>query len=137
MAADATKIFAGPATKVETSPDGSTWTDLGFMNANAEIDFEADKTELMDGNELQVSGLGKVSVELVQTDSATLGIIKGYRTSKAYLRVTSVDAKTYQVSGIYLSQAVKRGFKGGEPHTLIVTGQRRVVNADDWVTFPA
>ncbi len=136
MAADASKIYAGPATLIEISSDGTTYSDLGFSNANVEITWEPHKTELSEGNEVQMSGLGKISIEMVQTDSATLATIKGYRTTKAYLRVTSADGNTYVVSGIFLSTQVKRGFKAGEPHTVTVTGQRHTLNADDWVTFP-
>ncbi len=137
MAADATKIFAGPATKIEVSGDGTTWTDLGFGSANAEITWEPQQTELSEGNQVQLSGLGKISVELVQSDSGTLNTLKNYRTAKAYMRITAVDGKQYQVQGIFLSVNVKRGFKPGEPHTLVVTGQRVTLNPDDWVTFPA
>jgi len=136
MAADATKIFAGPATKVEVSSDGTTWIDLGFTNANAEITWEPQQTELSEGNQVQMSGLGKISIELVQTDSATLTTLKSYQKAKAYVRITAADNQTYQVSGIFLSINVKRGFKPGEPHTLTVTGQKITINPDDWVTFP-
>lgn len=137
MAADASKIFAGPATLIEISSDGTTYSDLGFSNANVEITWEPHKAELSEGNEVQMSGIGKISIEMVQTDSATLTTLKGYRTTKAYLRITSVDTQQYIVSGIFLSTSVKRGFKSGEPHMVTVTGQRATLNADDWVTFPA
>ncbi len=137
MAQDATKIFAGPATKVETSPNDSTWTDLGFANANAEIAWEPANTELMDGNMPQLSGLGKLTIELVQTDSATLTILKGYRTAKAFVRITAADNTVYKVSGVFLSYAMKRGFKSGEPHMITVTGQRHTIQPDDWCAFPA
>lgn len=136
MAQDATKIYAGPATKVETSPNDSTWTDIGFASANVEITWEPKKSELMDSNEFQLSGLGKISVELVQTDNASLTIIKGYRAAKAYVKVTAVDGRTYKVSGIFLSYQLKRGFKAGEAHTLMVTGQRETLQPDDWCAFP-
>jgi len=137
MAQDATKIFSGPATKVEVSSDGTTWTDLGFGSANAEITWEPHQAELSEGNQLQLSGLGKISVELFQTDSGTLNTLKSYRQQKAYMRITAVDGTQYQVSGIFLSYNVKRGFKEGEPHTIVVTGQRTTLQPDDWVTFPA
>lgn len=137
MAQDATKIFAGPATKVELSANGSDWTDIGFANANAEISWEPAPTELMDGNNAQLSGLGKVSVEMVQTDSGTLTTIKTYRTAKAYVRITASDANTYVVNGVFLSYSMKRGFKAGEPHMLTITGQRHTINPDDWCAFPS
>ena len=137
MAQDATKIYAGPATKIEVSSDGTTWTDLGFSSANVEITWEPQATELSEGNQVQMSGLGKISMELLQSDSGTLNTLKNYRAAKAYVRVTAVDNQQYQVSGIFLSTNVKRGFKAGEPHTITVTGQRITLNADDWVTFPA
>ncbi len=136
MASDATKIYSGPATKVEVSSDGTTWTDLGFFKSEAEITWEPHKAELSDQNEVQLSGLGKVKVLLVQSDSATLNTLKNYQRAKAYVRITAVDGKTYQVSGIFLSTMVSRAFKTGEPHTIEVTGQRTTLNPDDWVTFP-
>ena len=69
MASDATKIYHGPATKVEVSSVGATWTDLGFFKSEAEITWEPHKAELSDQNEVQLSGLGKLKVLLVQTDS--------------------------------------------------------------------
>ncbi len=137
MAQNAGKIFAGPATKVEISSDGTTWTDLGFSSANVEITWEPQQAELSEGNMVQLSGLGKISIEMLQSDSGTLNTLKSYRTQKAYLRITAVDGNTYQVNGIFLSTNVKRGFKAGEPHTILVTGQRITRNADDFVTFPA
>jgi len=136
MAQDANKIYAGPATKVEVSADGITYTDLGFSSANIEITWEPHQAELSEGNQVQMSGLGKISVELVQTDSATLTTLKNYQKTKAYVRVTAADGQTYVVSGIFLSTNVKRGFKSGGPHTVVVTGQRITINPDDWVTFP-
>lgn len=136
MAADASKIYSGPATKVEVSPDGATWTDLGYMKANAVISWEPNKAELSDQNEVPLTGLGKISLDLVQTDNATLTILKSYKTTKAYVRITAVDGKTYQVSGIFLSTPIERPFQPGEPHKITVTGQRVTQNPDDWVTFP-
>ncbi|MFQ5639524.1 MAG: hypothetical protein ACE5IR_16185 [bacterium] len=136
MAADATKIYSGPATKIELSPDDTVWTDAGFMNANAEINWEPAAAELSDQNEVQLSGKGTIVFELVQSDDPTIEAIKTYRTAKAYVRVTGVDTKTYKVSGIFLKMEVKRGFKPGEPHTIRVMGGRATLHADDWCAAP-
>ncbi|HHL73215.1 MAG TPA: hypothetical protein ENJ29_11970 [Bacteroidetes bacterium] len=137
MAADATKIFSGPATKVEISSDGSTWTDLGYSKADVKIGWEPDGIELMDGNKFQSSGLGTIEIPLVQTNASQITTLKTYRTTKAYLRITAVDTNTYTVSGVLLSYKTERGFTAGEPHTIMVTGQRRTLQPDDWCAAPA
>ncbi len=136
MAQDASKIYSGPATKIEVSNDGATWTDLGFGNADAEITWEPNAVELSEGNQVQMNGMGKLKLVLVQSDSGTLNTLKSYRTTKAYVRITAADGNQYQVSGIFLATNVKRGFKPNEPHTIEVTGQRVTLYPDDWVTFP-
>lgn len=137
MAQDATKIFSGPVTAIELSANGSSYTDIGYGTANAEITWEPAPQELSEGNQIQLAGLGKIKVEMVQTDSGTLATVKSYRTSKAYVRLTTAEAKTFVVSGIFLAYALKRGMKAGESHILTITGQKYTINPDDFCAFPA
>jgi hypothetical protein len=137
MAQNAAKIFSGPITTLELSANGSTYTDIGFGTAECTITWEPSAQELSDSNMVQLSGIGKISLELVQTDSTTLTAVQAYKQAKAYVRITTADSQTYVVSGIFLSTQVTRGFKPGESHKMVVTGQRSTVDADDWVTFPA
>ena len=136
MAQDATKIFAGPAKTIELSADGVTYVDIGFSSENVNIDWEPDKIPILDGNEFQSSGLGKISIELIQTGQTVIAAVKAYRIAKAYVKITALDDKEYVVSGIYLSYTMKRSYKPGEAHALLVTGQRRTINPDDFCPFP-
>lgn len=137
MAQDATDIYSGPITTLEVSANGSSWTDVGFGSGEAMITWEPSKQVLGDQNEVELTGLGKISIELLQTDQTTLAAIAAFKRAKAYVRITTVDTNTYVVSGIFLSINLQRSFKPGEAHKMVVTGQRETVDCDDWCAFPA
>ncbi len=138
MAQNASKIFSGPISQLTISNmDGTNLSDLGFSNGTAEITWEPRTVELMDGGLLQLSGIGKVNIELLQTDTATINVLKGYRDVQAKLTITAFDSTPYTISGVFIATSLKRSFKPGEPHILTLTAQKETLFPDEFCSFPA
>ena len=134
MAGDATNIYHGPLASVSIDDaGGSAPNDMGYLgNNNASISFEPQGYELGDGQNAQLFGMGKVEIEIAETDSTHLGYID--TTAEQKLILTALDATTYTIDNVLVTYEVKRGF-GNDPHVLIIRAQKKAIDEDDFVTI--
>jgi hypothetical protein len=76
--------------------------------------------------------MGKVVIEIAQTDATNLGYID--TTSEQKLIITDINGKTYTIDNVLVGLSIKRGF-GDEPHVATITAQKKVVDEDDFVVI--
>jgi hypothetical protein len=127
-------VYRGPLSGVGIeAAGGSSPNDLGYLgNNNAEITWEKLGYELGDGQEVQLHGHGKVTIEIAETDSANLALID--TTAEQKLTLTALDGKTYEIDNILVGYSVKRGF-GDEPHVITITAQKKTASESAFVTI--
>jgi len=126
-------VYSGPIDKLEISVDGGTvYNDMGTVGdgANVESDFEPNKSDLGDGNQLTKFGTYKVKATILESHTSNLTTLKTAETVQSYMRVTALDAKTYTFGPMLMQHSIKRGF-GKDPHSIIIEGQKYAANSDD------
>jgi len=130
MALTPANIYHGPAATVTLG--GS---DLGSMGENnVLITYEPAVATLHDGQQFHMYGLGRVEVELTETDATHLATISAAKSTAAALVVTGLNGKVYTLVSMIFSYKTKRQF-GEEPHMVIISAQKKVTDEDDFVTI--
>ncbi len=145
MAADATKIYAGPIISIgiaaAATADGGAFPDLGYMDEEgaANIVWEMLETLLSDGNIMPKNGRGTATITLIQTDPTDAqATLETYKTAKAKIKIGTVDTTNgyYFIDEVFISYNVERDFKPGSVHKLIMKCSRVTENADDFCSGP-
>lgn len=134
MSVTVANIYRGPLSGITVDDaGGSAPADLGAIGANnAEITFEGQPYELGDGQSVELYGVGKVVIEIAETDNANVELVD--RTALQKLILTALDGTTYTIDNIFLSVSTKRGF-GADPHILTISGTKKAVDEDDFVVI--
>lgn len=110
-------------------------SDMGALGeANVSITWEPAAYTLHDGQQLQVYGLGKVEIELSETDSTHMATILSAATTPAIVIATGLDGSVYTLPSILLTHKVSRTF-GDDVHKVTVTGQKKTVSEASWCTI--
>lgn len=136
--ADATKIFGGPAKKIEMDDNSgfSSATDLGYEAGEAQVVWEPNPRKTLNAQNFQLNGIGKITLKLQQTDTATLTALKAGRTTAQYFRITDYKDVTWVTSIPCLIQyAPDQKFNESDEHVFVVTGQVAAEEPDDWMEF--
>lgn len=130
MALTTSNIFHGPVSSV--SLGGS---DLGGIGENnVEITFEPVATPLADGQDFQMFGTGKITIELVELDTSNLSTISAAKDTAAVIVVVDLAGNTYTMPSMIINYSTKRSF-GDDPHKVIITAKKKVADEDDFVTI--
>jgi len=129
-------IYSGPVDKIESSTDGTNWTDWGAVadGANVEMNFDPNVTQMGDGQNLKKFGLFTFKADILETHTSNLSLLQSAETTPVQIKVTGLDGKTYTTVKMLLNHKIKRGF-GKDPHMITVQCQKFAINEDDIVTI--
>ena len=103
-------------------------------NANVEITFDPNAYELGDGQNFQTHGMGKITIELAETDSTHLATISAAKTTAAVAVITDLAGNTYTTPSLLWNYKTKRGF-GDDVHTVTIEAQKKCEDEDDFITI--
>ena len=142
---DATKIYTGPITAIGSAAvgaaDGGAFTDLGYIGGEgaAVVEWDPNAVPLSRGGGVQTAGLGRITIELVETDPAGIqATLETYRKTLGKLKLTTVDTTNgyHFIDNIFLTFSQARDFKPGGVHKFEVIAELITENPDDFCSGP-
>ena len=136
MAQAPKRVYSGPVKTIEISDDDATYVDLGIVSGDAEINWVPTAQESSDRQQVQLFGIGTLTMNLLETGSTNETELESHYRVPVYFQITTLDGKVFKtiLPAVFTMEIIRND--GDDAHMVKIVQSIATLEASDWIVSP-